>query len=398
MNLDAAPILAFWETTKACRLACRHCRATALPAPLPGQLSTEEGLRLIDDLTGFDSRSLILVLTGGDPFMRPDLFELAAKARSRGLPVALSPAVTPLLTEEPLDRALELGIRSISISLDGANPATHEGVRQVADHFASTKAALEMLVRKGFKVQVNTTVMRENVEELPEIAALLVGLGVHIWEVFYLIAVGRGTEIRALSPAECEDVAHFLFDSSAYGLVVRTVEAPFFRRVTAWRKQAPAGVDPADHFKLGSLYRRLREGLRQQLGEPKGAPSAQTAKTRDGKGILFISHDGEVWPAGFLPVPLGNVRQQNVVDIYRNHPVLKKIRAGEFGGRCGRCEYQDLCGGSRARAFGVTGDYMESEPYCVYVSAEAKERGLTAPPPWPRQRPDSDYVPVVARG
>jgi|SRR5262245_44356848 len=369
MDFDSAPMLAFWETTKACRLACRHCRATAMPHAAPGQLTTEEGLSLIRDLASFETRSLILVLTGGDPLMRPDLFELAGEARRLGLPVALSPAVTPLLNQATLGRALDLGIRSVSISLDGARPRTHEGVRQVADHFAQTRDALELLVRMGFKVQVNTTVMRENVEELPEIAALLVELGVHIWEVFYLIPVGRGTAVHALDPDECEEVAHFLFDASRYGLVVRTVEAPFFRRVSAWRKGWNPVEDAADGFGLGPLYRRLAGGLRARLGAPRDTSFAQTARTRDGKGILFISHDGEVWPAGFLPVPLGNVRSQKVTDIYRNHALLRAIRAGEFYGRCGRCEYRDLCGGSRARAFAVSGDPLAEDPACPYVPA-----------------------------
>ena len=369
MDLDSAPILAFWETTKACRLACRHCRATALPYALPGQLTTEDGMKLIQDLASFQTRALILVLTGGDPLMRPDLFELAAEARSKGLPVALSPAVTPLLNEKTMSRALELGIRSVSISLDGACAATHEGVRQVADHFAQTRAALELLVRMGFKVQVNTTVMRENVTELPQIAALLSQVGVHIWEVFFLIPVGRGAAVHVISPTEGEDVAHFLFDVSRYGLVVRTVEAPFFRRVSAWRREAGLDTDPAEHFHLGPLYRKLSAELIERLGGPRGTSFAQTAGTRDGKGIIFVSHDGDVWPAGFLPVSLGNVRHESIVDIYRDHPLLKAIRAGAFQGRCGRCEYRDLCGGSRARAFAIHRDPLAEDPACSYEPA-----------------------------
>jgi radical SAM protein len=369
MDLDSAPILAFWETTKACRLACRHCRATALPHALPGQLTTDDGLRLIRDLASFQMRSLILVLTGGDPLMRPDIFELAAAARAQGLPVALSPAVTPLLHEATMQRMLDLGIRSLSISLDGASARTHEGVRQVEDHFALTRDALEMLVRMGFKVQVNTTVMRENVHELPEIAALLADVGVHIWEVFFLIPVGRGTAVHVISPQEGEDVAHFLFDVSRYGMVVRTVEAPFFRRVSAWRREAGLDADPAEWFHLGPLYRRLAAELRTRLGEPRGTSFAQTAGTRDGKGIVFVSHDGEVWPAGFLPVSLGNVRERSIVDIYRRHPLLQAIRAGEFHGRCGRCEFRDLCGGSRARAFAIHRDPLAEDPACSYEPA-----------------------------
>lgn len=378
MDLDSAPILAFWETTKACRLACRHCRATALPYALPGQLTTEDGMRLIDDLASFQTRALILVLTGGDPLMRPDLFELAAEARAKGLPVALSPAVTPLLNETTMQRALDLGIRSVSISLDGACARTHEGVRQVDNHFAQTREALALLVRMGFKVQVNTTVMRENVEELPEIAALLSEVGVHIWEVFFLIPVGRGAAVHVISPQEGEDVCHFLFDVSRYGMVVRTVEAPFFRRVSAWRREVGLDVDPAERFDLGDLYRRLSTELHARLGPPRGTSFAQTAGTRDGKGIVFVSHDGDVWPAGFLPVSLGNVRERSIVDIYRNHPLLKAIRAGEFHGRCGRCEYRDLCGGSRARAFAIHHDPLAEDPACAYEPAGSSKAGAVS--------------------
>jgi len=367
VNFEQAPILLFWETTKACGLACKHCRAEAIAQAMPGQLSTSEGKRLIDDLKAFTPRFPVIVFTGGDPFMRSDLFELAAHARSYGMPIGFAPSVTPLLTREAAVRMREADAKTVSISLDGALPGTHEGIRGVDGHFADTEAAVRMLVAEGHTVQINTTVMRRNVEELADVAALLAAWGAHIWEVFFLIRVGRGSELEELTPQENEDVAHFLYEASRYGFIVRTVEGPFFRRVVAQRREQP-DVDPVEAFGLGPLYRRLTARLRELLGEP-GSSRAQSVGTRDGKGILFVSHDGDVYPAGFLPYRLGNVRTGDIVDLYRSHPLLRSIRATEFGGRCGVCEFADTCGGSRARAFAALGDPLGEDPACAFQPA-----------------------------
>lgn len=366
-NYDQQPLLLFWEMTKACPLACRHCRAHAQHVAMPGELSTAEGIAFLRDVAGFGQPSPILVMTGGDPLARPDMFELLAAAKDLGIRVALAPAVSPTLAGATLDKLRDLDVNAISISLDGADAETHEGIRQVPGHFASTLATLDALVKHGFTVQVNTTVMRRNVEELADVAALLKRLGVHVWEVFFLVHVGRGTEVAEVSAAECEDVSHFLFDAARYGFIVRTVEAPFFRRVVNSRVDAPEGVDPATHFGLGPLYRKLSSRLFESLGEPTTHPKATSAGTRDGNGILFVAHDGGVTPAGFLPLELGNVRERSVVDIYQNHPTLKDIRAARFHGRCGACEFRELCGGSRSRAFAAFGDPLAEDPACAYV-------------------------------
>lgn len=365
VNFELAPILLFWETTKACRLACRHCRAEAIAEGLPGQLSTDEGMRLIDDLRSFTPRLPVIVFTGGDPFMREDLFDLAAHARSYGMPIGFAPSVTPLLTRETARRMHEVDAKTVSISLDGADAATHEGVRQVGGHFAKTEEAVRMLVDEGHTVQINTTVMRRNVGQLADIAGLVAAWGAHIWEVFFLIRVGRGSDLDELSPQDNEDVAHLLYEASRYGFIVRTVEGPFFRRVVAQRREREAAQDPAAPFELGALYGRLSSRLRALLGEP-GSSRAQSVGTRDGKGILFVAHDGEVYPAGFLPLRLGNVKDDDIVGLYRDHPLLRSIRASAFGGRCGVCGYADLCGGSRARAFTTFGDALAEDPACVY--------------------------------
>ena len=365
IDFDRAPMLLFWETTRACTLACRHCRAEAVARPLPGELTMAEGRRLLDDAASFTPRPPVIVFTGGDPFMRADIFALAEHARMRGLPIGFAPSVTPLLTREVARWMSAVGAKTVSISLDGACPETHEGVRGIQDHFARTEAAVRMLLDGGHTVQINTTVMRSNVEELPDLAALVAEWGAHIWEVFFLVRVGRGTELGELSAAENEDVVHFLYEAAGHRFIVRTVEAPFFRRVVAERAAMPAGADPGEHFGLGDLYRQLSAGLRARLGPP-GRSRAQSVGTRDGKGIVFVSHDGDVYPAGFLPIALGNVRTRSIVDVYRDDPLLRAIRAGRFGGRCGECDYADRCGGSRARAFATSGDALGEDPACSW--------------------------------
>lgn len=359
------PVLVFWELTRACRLACRHCRASAIPRPLPGQLSTEEGERFLESLTGFGRPYPVVVLTGGDVLMRPDLLGLARTARALGLHAAISPSVTPNLTPGTLAGLREAGVKVASLSLDGAGAVTHEGLRGVAGHFEQTLAALRLLRRHDFTVQVNTVVRPENVAEMADIAAIVDDVDASIWEVFFLVRVGRGGALRELSPAQSEDVCQFLYDASRYGFIVRTVEAPFFRRVATWRREGRP-------LQAGSLYLQLAQRLRELLGEPRSAPRAQTKGTRDGKGIVFVAHDGAVYPAGFLPLSVGNVRAQSLVELYRTSPLLRDIRAARFRGRCGGCEYADLCGGSRARAYAAGGDPLGEDPACAYEPARSE--------------------------
>ena len=353
------PMLVFWETTRACLLACRHCRASATTQAPPGELSTEEGHELIEQVAGFGRPYPILVLTGGDCLLRPDLFQLVEHAVSLGVPVCLSPSVTPLLNAAMVGRIARSGVRAVSVSLDGCEAQTHDGVRGIAGHFEATVAAIGQLAASGVTVQVNTTVMDGNVDDLPDIAALVAQAGAHIWEVFFLVQVGRGAAARPVSPAVHEDLCHFLYDASTHGFIVRTVEAPFFRRVVTMRRVGTPAPESA-------LYHRLSAELVGLLGPGTGHPSAHTSPTRDGKGIVFIAHDGEVYPAGFLPLGLGSVRTRPLREIYRDDPLLKSIRAARFTGRCGRCEYADLCGGSRARAYAATGDPLGEDPACPY--------------------------------
>ncbi len=361
-RLDYAqrPMLVFWETTRACLLACAHCRASATATALPGELSTAEGKELIDQVAGFGRPYPILVLTGGDCLLREDLFELVDYGCGLGIPVALSPSVTPILDPAMIQKIVGSGVKAVSISLDGSNAQTHEGVRGIAGHFEKTVDAIRALTSAGMTVQINTTVMRANVGELAEIAQIVSATGAHIWEVFFLVQVGRGEVTEAVSAEEHEDICNFLFDASQYGFIVRTVEAPFFRRIVNRRIAGEPAPDT-------NLYRTISAQLVDLMGPPTNRLRAHTTATRDGKGIIFIAYDGEVYPAGFLPHGLGNIRTESIATIYRDNPLLVNIRAANFSGRCGYCEYGDLCGGSRARAFAATGDALSEDPACVYL-------------------------------
>jgi radical SAM protein len=360
LDYNQRPMLVFWEVTRACLLACHHCRASATPGALPGELDGEEGRRLIDQVAGFGRPFPILVLTGGDCLLRADVFELVEYANALGIPVAMSPSVTPQLTDEAIQHMVDSGVKAVSLSLDGANADTHDGVRGIPGHFEKTIPAIKALVAAGLTVQINTTVMSRNKHEMADIAGIVKETGADIWEVFFLVHVGRGEDTDSMTPDEHEEMCHFLVDASHYGFIIRTVEAPFFRRVVVQRRENP------DLRPVGDLYPELVAGLVERLGEPSEKSSAHTAATRDGKGIVFVAHDGQVYPAGFLPLSLGSVRDLPLADIYQDNPVLRRIRSMEFGGRCGYCDFADLCGGSRARAFASTGDPLAEDPACSY--------------------------------
>jgi len=364
-QFDQRPLLVFWEMTKACQLACFHCRANAQLIGAPDELTTSEGRDLIDEMASIGAPRPILILTGGDCLMRSDIVELASYARSVKVPVAIAPSVTPRLTDVTLQSLRDAGVKSASLSLDGASPFTHDEVRGIDGHFDSTVKAITRLRDHGFTTQINTTVMPSNVRELADVAKLLHDLEVNVWEVFFLITTGRGSDVTATTAQENEDVCHFLVDASRYGFTVRTVEAPFFRRVA--RDRADDGnsrpVDEGD-----SLYGFLRARLVELLEESSAPVRAPSAATRDGKGIIFVGANGDIYPSGFLPITLGNVRDSPLIDVYRQNELLRSIRSAQFEGPCGCCEHSDLCGGSRSRAFAVYGNPLASDPGCVRVS------------------------------
>lgn len=369
---DEKPLLVFWETTKACLLKCKHCRAKAITEPLPGELTTEEGMRLIDEVASFGRPTPILVLTGGDALMRRDFWDLVDHAVNRGVRLAVAPSVTPLLTRQVAAKMARHGVGAVSISLDSPRPEVHDAIRGIPGTWRRTLKAIEWFRDAGVSVQVNTVVMRDTVDELPEMVALLRRMGVRVWEVFYLVPTGRASFSMDLTPREWEDVTHFLYEASKYGILVRTTEGPMFRRVAILRR----ALEEAGAFdllgrieaELGPLYRRLVRRLREILGDPPPGtrPGTHTVGTRDGRGIVFIDYKGNVYPSGFLPVPAGNIRVRSLRDIYKNSTLFRMLRMGRFQGRCGSCEFREICGGSRARAYAYHGSVLAEDPACPY--------------------------------
>ncbi len=340
-----APRNVYWETTIACDLACKHCRADAIHQRDPLELSTAEACRMIDDIKTMGS---MLILTGGDPMKRPDLFELIAYAREQGVPVSITPSTTPNLTRETVERFRSLGVAALGISLDGPTPEIHDSFRGVPGTFQRGIDALEWAREFGLPVQVNTTVTRDTLPHLPAMYELLSQqAAVRRWSLFLLVPVGRGGGLGIPSAAEVEQLFDWVYHLSADApFHVGTVEAPHYRRY--WIQQKLAAGMPASA--LGSMGKRVGLGV------------------RDGNGVIFVSHRGEVYPAGFLPYPrLGNVRERALSAIYREHPALLALRdMNALTGKCAGCDFRWACGGSRARAFSMTGDPMGSDPFCAY--------------------------------
>jgi AdoMet-dependent heme synthase len=355
------PIFVCWETTKSCLLSCRHCRATAIRSGLPGELDAATGLRLIDQIVEFSEPYPALLLTGGDPLMRPDVFDLIRHAKEKGVYTAVAASVTPLLGKDRLELMKSLGVEVVSVSLDGATAAVHDRIREIPGTWQATLDAITAASTCGLRLQVNTTVMKSNLRELADIFHLIRERGAIAWEVFFLVRTGRGSALENPEPWECEEVAQFLYECTRYGIPVRTSEGPHFRRISLQR-QKDAG-DPR-----GKLYSHLAQRLRELEGEPKNPPTVRLSGTGDGRGIIFIGHDGEVYPSGFLPLPLGNIRNESLKSIYTSHPLLVGLRdPSKLKGRCGACEYAAVCGGSRSRAYAEFEDPYQEDPACIYV-------------------------------
>ena len=362
-DLSAAPVFVCWETTKACLLSCRHCRARAIRRALRDELTHEQSIQLIDQLTEFGDPYPALLLTGGDPLMRDDFFDLVRYAKRKGIYVAVAASVTPKLGEETICRMKEMGVDIMSLSLDGASPETHDRLRGVKGTWQETIRDLNLATNVGLRTQINTTVMRSNVDELADIFHIAKMNGAVAWEVFFLIRTGRGASLENLDAEECEQVMHLLFDAAHYGVPVRTAEGPHFRRVRVEREKAsPSPNKP--------LYRQLAGRLQELEGKPMDYASVKSTATRDGRGILFVAYNGEVYPSGFLPIAAGRVPEDRLSSIYRSTPLFVALRdSTKLKGRCGICDYRELCGGSRSRAFAEFGDPLNEDPACAYVPA-----------------------------
>ncbi len=348
-DFDVNPLMFYYEVTTACDLVCKHCRASAQENSHPDQLTTEESKALLDQIATFPRRPT-LVMTGGDPLKRADLFDLIRHAVAAGLQVALTPSATPLATKEAFQSAKDAGVRRLGISLDGPDGQTHDAFRGWQGSFDRTLEMLADARELGLAVQINTTITRRNFHQIEEMAELLSAQGIAMWSVFFLIPVGRGVEEERIAPEQYEEAFERLWIESKrqpYG--VKTTEAPHYRRYVLARDGNPLAGPGAGNGNSRSHSHRAPLGV------------------RDGNGIMFVSHTGEIFPAGFLPLVCGRFPNDSVVDVYQNHPTFRALRDPEkFSGDCGVCEYRYVCGGSRSRAYAVTGDPLAGEPDCVY--------------------------------
>jgi radical SAM protein len=344
-NFKHSPLLVFYEVTQACDLVCTHCRACAQPRRHPGELSTALSLRLIDQLAEFPSPPM-LVFTGGDPLKRDDIFALIERAAQRGLEASITPSATPLVTPAAIRRLRAAGAARMAISIDGPDAASHDAVRKVAGSFDRSLRILEQARSEGFSTQVNTTLTPQNVGQIEQMAALMARLETAMWSVFFLVPVGRGSSVPRLSAAECEQAFAALWrESRRRPFLIKSTEAPHYRRYVI-QHQASKSDRPDDS--LASAF------------VPLGV--------NDGNGVMFISHVGMIHPSGFLPIVCGLFPLTNVVQAYQRSPVFCALRcADRLEGKCRSCEFRNICAGSRARAYAVSGNPFAAEPDCAYV-------------------------------
>ena len=389
MNFNQRPFTVVWETTRACDLACVHCRAEANPQRSAGELTFEEAQALVQGVKAFGTPSPLFILTGGHPAKRPDIFDIIAYARTEGLRVAMTPSATPLITHAAIQRFAQAGLVRLAVSLDGKDAASHDGFRGVPGSFKHTLQILDWCAEFGLETQIHTTVTRHVLDDLTAIADLIAGRGIKLWALFLLITIGRAArpEIRRLNlnGLQFEALFHWMYElTKSVPFDVTPREGYHYRRVLLQRRAAELGISVEDLLAKAENNRWAPTDL---------ASSARATRivraplgVNDGKGILFVSHRGDVQPSGFLNLVGGNLRSQQLADIYRGSTVFMHLRDyTALKGKCGVCEFKSLCGGSRARAFAVTGDPMRSDPYCIYE-----------PPAWKNRRSRPDAKPKVA--
>ena len=385
-NGASKPRLIFWEVTKGCNLRCIHCRATATELSSPSDLSTPRALDIISQIAGFASP--ILVLSGGEPLYRADIFNLARFATDKGLRVALATNGT-MVTREIARRIVAAGVKRVSISLDGADALTHDTFRGIPGAFDAAVYGLRNLKDLGMSVQINMTIARHNARQLPAVLELARGLGADALHTFLLVPVGCGVNIaqeQMVPPQDYEDMLNWFYDQSLEGgIELKATCAPHYFRVVRQRRAAErraatsprAGeIGPADMMMPGSTGVILQPaGKNAELaglkhGHPGGDPGAMNAMTKGclaGTGVCFISHEGEVFPCGYLPAVAGDLRRQAFADIWNNSEVFAQLRdTSGLKGKCGCCEFRNICMGCRARAFAASGDFMDEEPFCIY--------------------------------
>ncbi|MGF1632430.1 MAG: radical SAM protein [Phycisphaerae bacterium] len=397
-DFSYSPMLVFYEVTRACDMVCKHCRADAQKTCHPDELNTTSARRLIDQLLDFPKRPM-LVFTGGDPIKRADIFELIDHSVSRGITTALTPSPTPLVTSQTLVRLKAAGLHRLAVSLDGADAFTHDHWRRTPGSFARTLEILTDARALGLSVQVNTTVSRANLHQLGRIAELLEPYGIAMWSVFFLVPTGRAQAQQRLQGPEVKAAFTELYRQSAIRrFPIKTTEAPHYRRFvlqqeTQAKRAAPTGQacacggggghghgeshahEHADTHEPGHTCCGRGDGsCRGQSSAPATAATLSMRPrlpgTNDGRGVMFVSHVGEIFPSGFLPIECGRFPRDNLKHVYQNATLFKQLRdPGAIGGKCGVCEFRCVCGGSRARAFALTGDPLAPEPDCSYTPA-----------------------------
>ena len=360
MNFDERPFIALWETTQACDLACVPCRACAQTARNPLELSTDEGKRLIDEIAALQVP--VFVLTGGDPLKRPDIFELVKYASDNKVRVSLTPTATPLLTRENIVRLKQCGLARLVVSLDGPTAEIHDGFRSVSGSYDWTLNTVRWAREIELPVQINTAVTRHNLALLDETILLLEGLDIAVWSVFFLLPRRGQQGIELISAEEFEQVFARLHGASRRVLFdIRSNGAQHYQRFLIQRRSAAQrwGEVPGAAFSRFPQWEPIPAAAQTDDGISRGI--------NDGKGLVFISHLGEVFPSGSLPISGGNVRQESLTAIYRNSRLFRSLRdSRNLRGKCGWCEFREICGGSRSRAYALTGDMFAEEPCCVY--------------------------------
>lgn len=359
IDYNENPFIVIWETTRACQLKCVHCRAEAQTTPHPDELSHEEGMNLIDQI--YEMNNPMLVFTGGDCMMREDLYKLADYAVKKGMRVSMTPSATPNVTKEKMIMAKEAGLSRWGFSLDGPTPEIHDFFRGTPGSFDLTVEKIQYLNELNMSHQINTVINRYNYDHLEEMAELVKELKAVVWYVFTLVPTGRGQMKDCITPAEHEKVFRWLYDlSKSAPYDIKTTASQHYRRVVLQEKVREKTLSK-DNIRYEDTITKdiafMVDGLKRA---PRGV--------NDGNGFAFVSHIGDVYPSGLLPIKAGNIKETPLKEIYRESSIFKELRdPNNYKGKCGVCEYRFVCGGSRSRAYAVTGDYLESEPFCVYI-------------------------------
>lgn len=397
LDFARQPFVVIWETTQACDLACVHCRASATPNRDAGELKTDEAKALMRQVRAFGedgSPSPLFILTGGDPLKRPDILELVRYGAGLGLRMAMTPSGTPLMTPEVLRALRDAGLVRLAVSLDGATRDVHDAFRRVDGSFDWTMRMLHAARELGLPTQINTTITRRTIGDLEAMSRIVAEVGAVLWSVFLVVPTGRAQLEDLPAAEEIERAFEWLAAHAATAPHdVKSTAAPHYRRVLLQHQVAERRAARA----RGEEGHALHGGVGFALaGDAHAAAAAgvelppdlvgRAKGVNDANGFVFVSHRGTIYPSGFLPEPCGNVRLQELKDVYREHPTFLELRnVDALKGKCGMCDFRNVCGGSRARAYAMTGDWMEADPLCAYE-----------PPAWKRAVEAGDAEPTSA--